>query len=520
MPKCFSKCRGMKEIDCKDPCSFIAKKYCRLSGQYKMDPPGCEVVKKGKAKPQPLNESKPLAKRTVRLKTSSKKATLKSPTIAKNNTTKSRATRLWSVNRHTPKEFAAKTIQTFMKKTEGKRKALFLQSICSDSGLCIAFGKETKKLMDFFEFEKFTYATFPTVTIGKPSGNGFVKQILYKRENYQAYAVLKSSIDYASDNLAYEYLVGKYLNEKSKKIPVFLETYGLFLHKDSAEREHLRARDRFISELTPLDPYDVKNVCTKSSTECILIQHLKDARTLYDMKDDGAFFLQDSAYVLYHVYFALHQLREEFTHYDLHTGNVLLYEPIPGKHIEYHYHLPNETVVFCSKYMVKIIDYGRCFFSGSPEYHEKLMAESSCNRFQHTLWFPRKDRTRDDAMFFINPYYKNESHDLRLMRSYGRPFEIAIGDAFANSHLGPYIELFKKIVYENVRFPDKTAYGTKEDLTHDDNIRNVTDAEDRLRKWITQSINKQLNRIRHPSSKKLGEFHIYSDGRDMVYKPV
>lgn len=36
-------------------------------------------------------------------------------------------------------------IGRFMLKTGEKRKALFLKSICSDSGVCIAFGQDSKK---------------------------------------------------------------------------------------------------------------------------------------------------------------------------------------------------------------------------------------------------------------------------------------------------------------------------------------------------------------------------------------
>ncbi len=594
MPRCFSKCRGVKEEDCKHPCSFIAKKYCRLSSQYKMDPPDCDIVRKEssshrpKPKPRPIKRvttlTKPLSiqkmltivpksispkvvptvlpKATTVMPKATKastKATLKgipktikSPKAPKTIKTKvskvsksivktlafpsikmppvyqsrkNRENRISTLKKFQPKDFAAKKIQTFMKKTEGKRKSRFLQAICADSGVCIAFGKEKDKLMDFFQFDRFTYAMFPTKTIGEPSGNGFVKQIRYERENYQAYAVLKSAKNFMSDNMAYEYLVGKYLNEKSKQFPVLLETYGLFTYQDSLERIKHLTKHQFTSQLTPLDPYDIQKVCMKTSTECILIQYLKDVKTLHQMKSSLPFFLFESPYVLYHIYFALYHLRKDFTHYDLHTGNVLISEPVKGKYIEYHYHLPNETVVFQSKYMVKIIDYGRCFFPGAPAYYEKLMAESECKKGQGLIdafAYLRKDRSADDSKFFVNPYYKNESHDLKVFRGYGTcldlfPTEMA---TFKTTRLAPYIELFKKIVFENVKYPHLTQYGTKEDLTHDDKIRNVTDAEEQLRKWILDAETMRVNKRQFKPSQKLGEFHVYSDGRDMVYKPV
>ena len=407
-----------------------------------------------------------------------------------------------------------------MKKTEGKRKALFLQTICADSGLCITFGKEKDKLMDFFRFNQFTYATFPTKTIGADSGNGFVKEIRYERENYHAYAVLKSAKNSNADNLAYEYRVGKFLNEKSKKFPVFLETYGLFTYKNSIERQDHLTQNELTSQLTPLDPEDIKQVCQKTSTECILIQHLKDVTPLYRLNTSMTFLVYESPYVLYSVYFALYQLRKEFTHYDLHNANVLLLEPVKGKYLEYHYHLPNETVVFHSKYIAKIIDYGRCFFPGATEFYDKVNTEPSCkknNELIRAFKFLRKHRTHDAESYFTNSYYKNESHDLKLL--YGYSHETSI-KSVKTSRLIPYVEMFQKLVYENTKYPSYEKYGTREDLTQDDKVRNVSDVEERLRKWILTPENIRANQRQFKTSHKLGEFHVYSDGKDMEYKPV
>jgi hypothetical protein len=374
--------------------------------------------------------------------------------------------------------------------------------------------------MDFFKFNQFTYARFPTKTIGEKSSNGFVKEIRYKRENYQAYAVLKSSKNVTSDNLAYEYLVGKYLNEKSRKFPVFLETYGLFTYKNSIERQTHFTRNELTSKLDPLDPDDISNVCRKTSTECILIQHLKDVKTLYKMSSSMSFFVYESPYVFYHIYFELQKLRKEYTHYDLHNANVLIYEPVKGKYIEYHYHLPDKTVVFSSKYIVKIIDYGRSFFPGAQSFYEKLISDTACksgDQLLHSFYYLRKLRTGDDLNFFVNSYYKNESHDLKLLYGFEKRVEMS---RINTPRMKPYIDLFKDMVYENVKYPHLTKFGTREDLTRDHKVRNVTDVEERLRNWILDEENRLANKKQFKLSQKLGEFHIYSDGKDMEYKPV
>ena len=44
-------------------------------------------------------------------------------------------------------------------------------------------------------------------------------------------------------------------------------------------------------------------------------------------------------------------MKDTFTHYDLHWNNLHVYEPAPGKYIQYHYHLVNDMppVSFKSK---------------------------------------------------------------------------------------------------------------------------------------------------------------------------
>jgi hypothetical protein len=488
-----------------------------------MKGPECVVIRK-KTQEKKETKTKTKSKTKTKTKTKTNKSIRMTPDIevkevkeTNQNTPKANVTKKTKMKRMNVSR-AHRTIQTFMKKTEGKRKSLFLQTICADSGLCITFGKEKDKLMDFFQFNRFTYATFPTKTIGVPSENGFVKEIRYEREKYQAYAVLKSSKSSSADNLAYEYLVGKYINEQAKKFPVFLETYGLFTYKNSMERQDHFKKNELTSSLTPLDPKDIANVCRKTSTECILIQHLKNVMPLYKMNTSKTFLVYESPYVFYSIYFALHQLRKEFTHYDLHNSNILIFEPVKGKYLEYHYHLPNETVTFYSKYIVKIIDYGRCFFPGATDFHDQLMLEPACksgNKLLHTFTYLRKNRDRDDATYFVNSYYKNESHDLKALDSYRRHANLA---AVNLERMKGYVDLFKNIVYENVKFPHLAIYGTKENLTRDDKVRNVSDVEERLRKWIVQEENVQANQRHFKGSNKLGEFHIYSDGKDMEYK--
>jgi len=48
-------------------------------------------------------------------------------------------------------EKVASRIQSFMNRTKHKRREMYLKTICSEAGLCIAFGIEALKIKDFFQ---------------------------------------------------------------------------------------------------------------------------------------------------------------------------------------------------------------------------------------------------------------------------------------------------------------------------------------------------------------------------------
>ena len=417
---------------------------------------------------------------------------------------------------------SARTIQTFMKKTEGKRKALFYGTICSDSGVCIALGKERQKLLDFFKFETFEYAKEPYPTIGEVSSNSYVKELKYEREGYTAYALLKSSLRSSSDNLAYEYLVGKYLNEVSKRLPTFIETYGLFHYSSLIDRNKMRHDDRLSKPLIRLEPSDLKNVCIKSGNLCIMSQYLKNTKTFYQHTTSEYFRQQLSAHVFYQIYFTLQQLRKEFTHYDLHLNNVMLYEPDERKYIQYHHHYVDRTVSYKSGYLVKIVDYGRCFFKKSFSYYDKICVEPRCDPncglhkgFTH-FHEPHKYVGRHGERVFghANALYKNESHDLRMMYF----FYVHTKNTKDVSLDADYMKILKDTIYMK-SLSMHSGPGTIEDLGKSDKIHNVSDACQRWEEYITHPDRVQANETNFVNHTCLGELHIYTDGRDMEYIP-
>ena len=335
---------------------------------------------------------------------------------------------------------------------EDKLKTHYLKHfICSDSGICMAFGIENDMIKKMFDnFIDFKYATSLT-RIGAVSANGFVTQVEYKTDDqirpYKSYAILKSSVKTNADNLFYEYLVGKlFINRQTKIFPCFLETYGSYIYKRDVYWDTIRNMKKghrvdtkhLNSTLTlqnELDEHNIIQSCINSKYLSVLVENVKDAKSLRDYYDDQTFLKQDLLGVLYQIYLPLSKLSTSFTHYDLHDQNVLIYKPFgenSEKYITYHYHLSDTNIVsFKSKYLVKIIDYGRSFFKdkydnkASSKYIHKLICkteecnltpegrQTSCGSIYGYGFLDEKKGQKLNN--FITPIRQNISHDLRLL---------------------------------------------------------------------------------------------------------
>ena len=318
--KCFSKCRKLPKSECTQAeCKYIDGKirhYCRLSHQYKMDedclphlrpPRKTRKNKKGQVQPKRTEaDTVALAKQR------------RAPHIIK---------------------------RFMMRHDANKRRARFLNTICSDAGVCIAFGKESDKIKKHFGgFMDAKYMKPPIKRIGRVSANGFVNEITYENQGYTANAILKSSANDSADNLLFEYVVGKFLNKKTYFCPCFVETYAWLLYKNEAAWDHTKhtqnnSANIFVDALDvqqpSVNPSDLATACTNSKHVALLIQHIKNAQTISGQMKP-AFCRNELLYALYQLYMPLSLLANFFTHYDLHQGNVLLYEPVSGSYIDYH----------------------------------------------------------------------------------------------------------------------------------------------------------------------------------------
>lgn len=265
------------------------------------------------------------------------------------------------------KKAATRKIGKFLRHRDPRIRAKFLQSVCSDAGVCIAFGTNASSIRK--HFDDFDLLSKPAERIGSVSVNGFVKELTYVNRGYVANAVLKSAAYFNADNLLYEALVGFFLNKMSQRYPSFVETYGLYgynadglAYKECKDNKLTNPAvlsaglTRIAQSAKDIGTLAVKVSCISPISMAVLIQHLKSAKTIREKCYDRLFATKDLLYVLYQVYMTLGALSTVFTHYDLHRDNVLVYEPVAGSHIEYHYHMDGgKETVFRSKYIAKIM---------------------------------------------------------------------------------------------------------------------------------------------------------------------
>ena len=412
----------------------------------------------------------------------------------------------------------AKVIARFMNRTKHARKANFLNAICSKSGACIAFGVQSNEIKNFFNgFYMFDYVKNFTKT-GVFSKNGFVYSVNYEHRGYKANAILKSSASPAADNLMYEHAVGKQINDSFYNLfPIFVETYTYYykypneatwrdFNSNTANAYNLK------NTLVPYEGVDYKTACEESKHICILIQHIDRAPTLGKLCESLRFVQTEMVNSLYQIYFTLSIIKNRFTHYDLHADNVLVYSPDPNKFIEYHFHtLMGEVITFKSRYLIKIIDYGRSYVEHVSELtRTTVCAENACRPSCGAsvgFWM------KPPLPHFIKSWKHNVSHDLKLLENiteYLQPMAHRKPPQSIESLI--YTAFKNKIIFTG-------EFGTEEieSTRQPANVANVSDAEVVLRRLIKSDAFKRANVGYSSAYTKMGDLTIYSDGSNMTY---
>jgi hypothetical protein len=434
------------------------------------------------------------------------------------------------------KEFISQNIQ---QRDENYSK--MLQVACKDPDNCLALGEYDVDIKRFFDdFRNLNYIDNTSLKkIGKPSTNGFVIEVPFKKMNFTAFTVLKCSAEETADNLFYEYYVGKFfINTYLKKIPCFVETYDIYEFSSEAVYNDIQNRVSNTTNSSGLTNYDIKSYlkridvdetnidnllklsCVKNKLLCILIQHFDRFYSFDNTYDDSFDNIKHDIFNLwYQIYFSLAFLNKDgnynYTHYDLHANNVFLYKPFEGnKCIEMTYHrLNGKKYTFKSEYITKIIDYGRNYFNNGKTNTAEIMKKicnfvdecgSDCGGavgYSIIRGVPVSGNYSWTGNYsWINPIEPNISHDLRAV------------DPFS-SHLTN-----KKTVYS---FTYQKDTGTPQNIDNKkiDNkfvITNIFNLRDALES-IMVSFNLVNNPQKYNTWKVAATMNIYEDGRDYEF---
>jgi hypothetical protein len=343
-----------------------------------------------------------------------------------------------------PKQFHKKT-KTLLREQPQNEKAILnkLVKACPDITECLMVGNYREyilKLFDLFDLKN----VLPFLKkIGKNTNNQNANvfelnfEINQSTYTFKSSAILKSAKERYTDNLYYEFLVGRYLNNYHKYLPVFIETYNLYKNDNQTLKDSLFSS---LDDIINLDDYtdlhmnqifikqkhdklSLKDACMYSDQFVFTTQNIKKSKTLNEIilgKNKYNLHNYDLASCIYQIYFSLCSLNRvtPFAHYDLHAGNILLFKPFDNDMLHYRYHmLSGEVRDIYTPYMVKIIDYGRCFYKSSPDIYETITKpefKKVCGRDHGTVnGFFLSKRLRDSI--FINYKNINLSHDLRLL---------------------------------------------------------------------------------------------------------
>lgn len=440
----------------------------------------------------------------------------------------------------------SKVISRKMRENPNSLLSYKLHEICNDSGYCIAFGKKTeliKKLFDDFNNPKFI-KSITTVSSGR---NGKLLEILFERYKYKAYTILKiikeeqkeEDHKYIVDNLVYEYLVGKYLiNNYYKKVPCFLETYGIIYNKHilniKKHKNIFKIENIIDSQIEEILKYG----CINSKYFGLVLEYVKNPKTFEEELYNNTFWCRDLLNILFQIYYTLYLMRNVFTHYDLHTENILLFKPKENHYIQYHFHTMGKVISFKSYYLVKIIDYGRCSFINkkdninSESIYQDLCNIKECNNIDHSIpcgalsgyrvSYPEEPNDKPIRKKHYTELRKlNRSHDLRILKEVGNFFENKYEKKteFLNQIKGIYKQyiylLFYNVIYLNY-------YGTAENMVSGLidpklKINNIMDAFFVLKELYNIPEYLTKNNEFYKDIQKLGDLYIYDDGRDMEF---
>lgn len=316
--------------------------------------------------------------------------------------------------------------------------------------------------------------------VNNDSANATLFQLTYtvKKPNSKKvdyiYSILKASKKKTADNIIYEYLMGLVLNDYIKKFPCFIYTYGIYMvsetflkkakklfgdKRESVILSNLNSKKinnniltvpeiTFFDENTPeKNKKLIKNSCNYPDYYALMLEYIDNFKTFDKLMMDflekkkitkteySDFFNIEFLSILFQIYIPLYGLRKVFTHYDLHTDNVLIQKiDLDGSSnnqcISFKYNVNGINIEFKSKYMIKIIDYGRSYIEDlthdvikevCDNYYTCGTEKNVCgSKKGYAFVGQQAEVKRRGKKVLVSDFNKNESQDLRLLHMFNK----------------------------------------------------------------------------------------------------
>jgi hypothetical protein len=391
-----------------------------------------------------------------------------------------------------PKKIKLTIIRTPKKAPESLE---IIKRECPSSLDCLLLNnKHRDKIKGLFDHFK-TFASLKSISHLPSGGNADVCLLTYNYHEYETKAIMKTQKSAKTDSLVYEFLMGKQINRYLSFLPNFLETYSLYEMDSGANKTLVSLRNHFKYNNNPEQEL-LQQEIDKTTRNALLLEYVHNS-TKMDLKNKD-FVENDLIPVLFQIYYALYKLKGKFVHYDLYIQNIMLYEPYQGSHMKFQYQIEGKTYEFYSRYIAKIIDYGRVFTTESYNIHQRLckLQPKGCGS---QSGFPVSDKTLKD--YFHYDYVKpNQSSDLSLL------YELKDRLTIDNDYLEELFELLPELDES----PQPGKYDIPPKSSSGKMIHNVTDVFEYLKKVITIKTKK-------PSSKSAD---IIVHGMDKPYELI
>jgi hypothetical protein len=202
------------------------------------------------------------------------------------------------------------------------------------------------------------------------SANGMVFLIrlkeMYAKDVNNAVVLVKVPLEDAdADSLSYEYYIGKSLNNlrKDNLIPSFSLLYGKIMcgfgiTDNFSDLQNVKICDPEHDKKIHLVYEYIRNVNTKRTTS---LGSYLDTLKYVETPDDAIKIERNLINILIIILYSLQVAYDtmQFTHYDLHLGNILIVELDTPEKVVINY--KDEQMTIVTNVMPYIIDYGRCY---------------------------------------------------------------------------------------------------------------------------------------------------------------